>query len=352
MGALISLLADFMSIVHLLLDPVYQFRKAYARAALDPGLPVPSPTYPRWMRDPPHPDLQERQSDKLPSKVDVAIIGSGISGAAAAYSLLHSDNESKFSKIAVFEARDLCSGATARNGGHIKAAAWECYPRIKKHLGPERAAVLTRFQRNHLDVLVRLCEDLHLDAAEAREVETVDLFLDSESFETAVKKANETVQALPEEEYKIFDRLEAQKVRRLLIFCNFGNAHTSFAEVWNRSERVWSFVFQGWRHMAISLCHKHLGLSLEEIPRQLVDRNIHTSDQNRCGRSPVTTRLSLCLANTSRHTLRSSNSPRHQRPRISSHPRSPSQDHAPQSPHVCSKARRSIPFGLWCKQIG
>ena len=211
MGTVLSALASVGSSARMLLAPILDFANAYERAALSPGLPVSVPTTPYWTRDPPYPDLVKHQSAELPREVDIAIIGSGISGAAVAYSLLHSSKGSSVEKMVVLEARDICSGATARNGGHIKTAPWAVYPRLAKHVGKDRAIALTRFQRKHLDLLLELCNATGIDAAEAREVETVDLFLDSASFADAVKGVKETEPMLPEEEMKIWEREEAQK---------------------------------------------------------------------------------------------------------------------------------------------
>ncbi|KAK0541031.1 hypothetical protein OC835_000351 [Tilletia horrida] len=59
-----------------------------------------------------------------PGTIDVAIIGSGITGISAVYHLVHSDElPASVKSIAVFEARDFCSGATGRNGGHLTPAS-------------------------------------------------------------------------------------------------------------------------------------------------------------------------------------------------------------------------------------
>lgn len=204
-----------------LLSGIYRDFEAARKRASEPHFPVPNPTTPYWTRDPPYPDLVRRQSPKLPSTADVAVIGSGIAGAAVARSLLRARADGAkgraFDSVVVLEARDICSGATARNGGHIKAAPYEIFPRLAKSTGSkERAAALTRFQRRHLDVLLDLCKATGIDAAEAREVETIDLFTNAETFETFKKGVEETRPHFPEEETTIWPREEAQKVSYLL----------------------------------------------------------------------------------------------------------------------------------------
>lgn len=221
MGAIISVVQDLarslFSAITLLQDQWKDFQAAVARASLSPGLPVANSSTPYWTQDPPYPELVKHQSAKLPSQVDVAIIGSGISGAAVAHSLLvlgakNSSAGNKFNNVVVLEARDICSGATARNGGHIKASAYDVYPRFAKTMPRDRAVALTRFQLQHLDVLVDLCKARGIDAAEARQVETVDLFLDKTAFEKAVRNVDETKANLPEDATKTWQGKEAQEV--------------------------------------------------------------------------------------------------------------------------------------------
>ncbi|KAK8109192.1 hypothetical protein PG984_014993 [Apiospora sp. TS-2023a] len=248
MGAIISVVLDharsLFAAIALLQDQVKDFQAAIARASLSPGLPVPNPSTPYWTQDPPYPELVKHQSAELPSRADVAIIGSGISGAAVAHSLLalgakNKNNKSagnnSFDNIVVLEARDICSGATARNGGHIKATAYDVYPRFAKTMPPDRAAALTRFQLKHLDALVDLCKARGIDAAETRQVETVDLFLDKTSFEKAVRNAEETKANLPEDATRLWQRQEAQE--------KFGTGETVAGAVSYKAGAIWAYRF-------------------------------------------------------------------------------------------------------------
>lgn len=86
---------------------------------LDPGLPLANPTESSWLI-PPDPLRHHRSSKSLPQEIfDVVIIGSGFSGTSVAWHLLHdqdaSPSHSKL-KVLMLEARDVCSGATGRNG--------------------------------------------------------------------------------------------------------------------------------------------------------------------------------------------------------------------------------------------
>src|SRR5699024_8257939 len=93
-----------------------------SRVRSDPGVPDVRSTSPFWLCDP-HPQLSGCQSESLPTEADVVIIGSGITGASIARTLLEDRIRqnviSEHPTVVVLEARDICSGATGRNGGHI-----------------------------------------------------------------------------------------------------------------------------------------------------------------------------------------------------------------------------------------
>lgn len=82
--------------------------------------PHPTSTIPFWRTEPSPLDTY-RSTPDLPSEVDIAIIGSGMSGVSIAYHLLKSSSPP--GSILLLEARQLCSGATGRNGGHTKLAS-------------------------------------------------------------------------------------------------------------------------------------------------------------------------------------------------------------------------------------
>ncbi|PVU86491.1 hypothetical protein BB559_006494 [Furculomyces boomerangus] len=96
----------------------------------DPGLPSKNPSRSAWLDE--NPLKNYKHSDSLPSYSDVVIIGSGFSGASTSYHLLV-DPRTRLSNIrrsadqplsdgklvTLLEAREACSGATGRNGGHL-----------------------------------------------------------------------------------------------------------------------------------------------------------------------------------------------------------------------------------------
>jgi hypothetical protein len=82
------------------------------------GLPVPNHTLSYW-RSELHPIDSYCSSEDLPSSCDIAIIGAGMTGVSTAYHLsrLHAANPSvQKPSIVILDAREVCSGATGRNG--------------------------------------------------------------------------------------------------------------------------------------------------------------------------------------------------------------------------------------------
>jgi len=79
-------------------------------------LPLPNSTLSFW-RTELH-ELDTHFTEVLPSTCDVIIVGGGYAGISAAYHLLCAA-ETKIDasqKVVLLEAREACSGATARNG--------------------------------------------------------------------------------------------------------------------------------------------------------------------------------------------------------------------------------------------
>ncbi|KAI5205085.1 FAD dependent oxidoreductase [Aureobasidium subglaciale] len=81
-----------------------------------------------WHSEPSAKLIGYRSTADLPQKVDVVVVGSGISGVSVAYHLLNGLEEEGAEKqnVLVLEAREVCWGATGRNGGH-------CLPMFYEH---------------------------------------------------------------------------------------------------------------------------------------------------------------------------------------------------------------------------
>lgn len=79
-------------------------------------IPVPNGMLPFWRTDP-HPLDNHRSSESLPEQSDIVIIGAGYAGSSVAYHILDQIKPGGTPpSITILEARQACSGATARNG--------------------------------------------------------------------------------------------------------------------------------------------------------------------------------------------------------------------------------------------
>lgn len=77
-------------------------------------LPVDNATVPYW-RTELHALDEHRTTEELPEECDIAIIGAGMTGVATAYHVSKLTGD-KSPSVVILEARQLCSGATGRNG--------------------------------------------------------------------------------------------------------------------------------------------------------------------------------------------------------------------------------------------
>ncbi|KPM45619.1 hypothetical protein AK830_g885 [Neonectria ditissima] len=152
----------------------------YEPGIIDPGVPVENPTTPFWLSSP-HP-LANHQSPWPATAVDIVIIGSGISGTSIAQTILSKRPELK---VTLIDGRSLCSGATARNGGHIKTMAYAVWEDRKRTFGIEEAIKITAFEHSHLEVMTNAIRENSLDC-DLVPTEGVDAYYDRKTFNKAL----------------------------------------------------------------------------------------------------------------------------------------------------------------------
>ena len=112
------------------------------------GFPVPNGTVSYWQARYRTSPLFSRGRDvPLPQDADVVIVGSGITGAVAAYNLVSSRPDLR---VVMLEAREVCSGATGRNGGHMRPDMFVGFEDYSKLVGQEQAH---KVLQNELDTL-------------------------------------------------------------------------------------------------------------------------------------------------------------------------------------------------------
>ncbi|PNS18039.1 hypothetical protein CAC42_3998 [Sphaceloma murrayae] len=100
---------------------------AAAESGTPAGLPHPTPSSSFWHTEPSALLQGHRSTRELPKAVDVVVIGAGISGASVVHHLLEpyrqQDNNHTNGgapSTLLLDAREVCWGATGRNGGHCQ----------------------------------------------------------------------------------------------------------------------------------------------------------------------------------------------------------------------------------------
>ncbi|KAF5228925.1 hypothetical protein FAUST_10724 [Fusarium austroamericanum] len=175
------------------------------------SLPVPNPTESYWMTQP-HPFLEDFCStENVPKNVDTVIIGSGIAGILIANDLL---SRQPGMKIAMLEAREACSGATGRNGGHIKPDCYRSFATFQKLYGTDQAISLCRFEMENMKEFVKFIREQGLaEAIDLVETRSVDFFMNAQSWSEAqesIKLYKEAAGDLPDIEVHGADETETK----------------------------------------------------------------------------------------------------------------------------------------------
>ncbi|KIW39160.1 uncharacterized protein PV06_08961 [Exophiala oligosperma] len=136
--------------------------------------PVKDPAPSVWTASP-HPLDDYQSTIELPGQCDVLIVGSGFAGVSTAYHILKDDPDPW--SIVLLEARAHCSGATGRNGGHIKPDTYYSAPKYERLYGTRQAAELQLFESSQVWAVKELVDreglecDFHLTRA-------LDVYLD------------------------------------------------------------------------------------------------------------------------------------------------------------------------------
>lgn len=205
-----------MPFAQMLLDdpaiPAIERQQALDRIFADPGIPQNKTTSSFWLKDP-HADFATRSSKPLPAQADVVIIGSGITGASIARTLLQNGIRSNppdqdTPSVIMVEARDICSGATGRNGGHILETA-DDYAELAETFGEEVATKTLRFRLAHLKEMMQVCEEFGItEEVQARKVQFLSAYFGAEPWKDAMERLRRFQAGMPEEsaEWVAYDR--------------------------------------------------------------------------------------------------------------------------------------------------
>jgi glycine/D-amino acid oxidase-like deaminating enzyme len=141
--------------------------------------PSKHPTVSYWQLKP-HP-LASAQSEHLASNTDTLIIGSGITGVSVAKHLFEREDDRQ--TVTLVDARNLCSGATGRNGGQLVTFGGVSYAKWKRAVGREEATRILRFQQETCDAVYSAACRYAKDESEIRKVTRIMAFQFAETVE-------------------------------------------------------------------------------------------------------------------------------------------------------------------------
>ncbi|KAF7329921.1 FAD-dependent protein [Mycena kentingensis (nom. inval.)] len=180
-------------------DALSELEQVEKRINTSPGLPVPNPPSSYWAL-PPSIIANWGAAAPLPGSADVVIIGSGITGMAVARTLLAL---APTTRVVMLEAREACSGATGRNGGHLTPDLFHDYEEMRNAYGAQVAQEIVRFRLADLPTLLEVCtEEGILEDSQCRSVETYDVHFDRAEFESAKASLAVYLEDMPEQRPK------------------------------------------------------------------------------------------------------------------------------------------------------
>ncbi|KAI1910437.1 hypothetical protein LOZ12_004657 [Ophidiomyces ophidiicola] len=166
------------------------------RASIPVTTPRDNPTLSYW-QTPPDEIANLRSTPQIPETADLVIIGSGITGASTAFNVLSRAPETK---IVMLEARQACSGATGRNGGHTKPASYTSFPANVQKLGLEEAIKIVKLEYNTLRGVHSFARQ-HNIPCDSEEVDTVDIVYDQTAWKNSLSSIEFMKKHLPGEPY-------------------------------------------------------------------------------------------------------------------------------------------------------
>ncbi|KAB5583006.1 FAD dependent oxidoreductase [Coniochaeta sp. 2T2.1] len=202
------------------------------RAAIPVTLPRTGPTTSYW-QDPPDRIADERTTETLPQEADVVVVGSGITGAAVAWNLLKhipvadgvvaATPDTRKPSVVMLEARQACSGATGRNGGHTKAASYRTYAHHAATLGEEEAIKIAKLEFSNICAVQSFAAAHNLAVeADVNPCNTVDVIYDPEQWEAAQASVQAMRDALGEDDAAAKYELYSPEEVRDRFYCPGG----------------------------------------------------------------------------------------------------------------------------------
>ncbi|CAF4315175.1 unnamed protein product, partial [Adineta steineri] len=100
-------------------------------------------------------------SSEFPTKSNIVIIGTGFTGISAAYHIL---NSSPTASVTLLEARQVCSGATGRNGGHLTPDLYgSTLLLLSNGFSPAQVVQYAQFEIDNYEATVKIIMEEELD---------------------------------------------------------------------------------------------------------------------------------------------------------------------------------------------
>lgn len=131
-----------------------------------------------------------RTTPELPKDSDIVIIGAGYAGAATAYHLLKQGTQA--TSITILEARGACSGATGRNGGHLRPDMYGHILEYCNRRGADVGRSVAEFEIANMWAIKKVIEDERLDCDFALS-RAVDAWCNEQSAQRAKKTYDKLV---------------------------------------------------------------------------------------------------------------------------------------------------------------
>ncbi|KAH6861523.1 hypothetical protein AA0118_g6596 [Alternaria tenuissima] len=106
-----------------------------------------------------------RSTEHLPAQADVVIIGAGYAGASIVHHIIEECMrcDRPIPSILILEAREACSGATGRNGGHLKPDPLSRAASVLETHGKAVAEHVATFEARQVDAIKELVRREHCD---------------------------------------------------------------------------------------------------------------------------------------------------------------------------------------------
>ncbi|PVI03038.1 DAO-domain-containing protein [Periconia macrospinosa] len=118
-----------------------------------------------FWRSNPHALDDHRTTPDLPTSADIVIVGAGYAGASVAHHILalQKSHNIQIPSIVILEAREACSGATGRNGGHLKPDLYGKPSAIAASHGIQAGIEIAEFEASHIPAIKKLVEEEEID---------------------------------------------------------------------------------------------------------------------------------------------------------------------------------------------